>query len=184
MNTDEAKKQLEENLPYFTGTESYTNLRYPWLRSRFLLTDGTKYLAETAQAFWLMDAIASHQANRKVASEPFQVWRLFVDLGDGKSHEINANDFPKIAALVREWETRLTAAQARKALPLFSVGKAMTPAVNGETPKALIICDDGKGNILCHQEVPYTDFPLAEITLYAEQSDYLGGRVVMLTSEY
>src|SRR5512136_632426 len=68
--------ELEANLRHFTGTESYTNLRYAWLRSRFLLTDGAKYLAETAKAFWLMDAIASYQMNKQVAAEPFQVWKL------------------------------------------------------------------------------------------------------------
>lgn len=70
--------ELEADLPHFYGTESYTNLTYPWLRKRFMLTDGTKYLAEKAKAFWLMEAIASHQINKKVAREPFQVWELVV----------------------------------------------------------------------------------------------------------
>lgn len=70
--------ELEADLPHFYGTESYTNLSYPWLRKRFMLTDGTKYLAEKAKAFWLMEAIASHQINKKVAREPFQVWELVV----------------------------------------------------------------------------------------------------------
>lgn len=124
--------ELDANLPHFTGTEGYTNLSYPWLRSRFLLTDGAKYLAETAKAFWLMDAIASHQTNSQVAAEPFQVWEL---------------------------------------------------AVN-EQKQAILTCTDGNEKVLVRQEIPYSDFPLAEITLYAEQSDYLAGRVVMLTSEY
>ncbi len=130
--TTTLKDQIEANLPHFTGTESYTNLRYPWLKSRFLLTDGTKYLAETAGAFWLMDAIASHQASKKVATEPFQVWKLTVN----------------------------------------------------EKQQAILVCTDGNEHILAQQEIPYSSFPLSEITLYAEQSDYLGGRVVMLTSEY
>ena len=123
---------METNLPHFTGTESYTNLRYPWLRSRFLLTDGAKYLAETAQAFWLMDAIASHQTNTKVAAAPFQVWNLTVN----------------------------------------------------EQKQAALVCTDGNEIVLVRQEIPLTDFPLSAITLYAEQSDYLTGRVVMLTSGY
>ena len=129
---EQLASELETNLPHFTGTEGYINLRYPWLRSRFLLTDGTKYLADTAKAFWLMDAIASHQANKKVAAETFQVWKLVVD----------------------------------------------------EKRQAVLTCTDGNENILAHQEIPFTDFPLEEITLYAELSDYLAGRVVMLTSEY
>ena len=130
--TTTLKDQLEANLPHFTGTESYTNLRYPWLKSRFLLTEGAKYLAETAKAFWLMDAIASHQATKKVAAEPFQVWKLVVN----------------------------------------------------EKQQATLTCTDGNEHILVQQEIPFTSFPLSEISLYAEQSDYLAGRVVMLTSEY
>jgi hypothetical protein len=42
-------------LAQFTGTE-----RYYRLNRKCLLTDGTKYLADTAGAFWLMDAAASY----------------------------------------------------------------------------------------------------------------------------
>ena len=130
MHTQQTEMATE--LAHFTGTESYTNLRYPWLRTKFLLTDGTKYLAETAKAFWLMDAIASHQTNRQIAAEPFQVWELTVN----------------------------------------------------DKREAVLTCSDGNKAILVRQDIPATDFPLEKITLYVEQSDYLGGRVVMLTSEY
>lgn len=43
------------DLAQFTGTE-----RYYRLNRLCLLTDGTKYLAEGAGAFWLMDAAASY----------------------------------------------------------------------------------------------------------------------------
>ena len=124
--------ELEADLPHFTGTESYTNLRYPWLRKNFLLTDGAKYLAEKAKAFWLMDAIASHQINKRVAGEPFQVWELVVSADC----------------------------------------------------KAVLTCTDGDEHILVRQEIPYTDFSLDQISLYAAQDDGLGGLVIMLTSEY
>lgn len=42
-------------LSQFTGTE-----RYYRISRRHLLTDGTKYLAEQASCFWMMDAIFSH----------------------------------------------------------------------------------------------------------------------------
>ena len=42
-------------LSHFTGTE-----RYYRISRRHLLTNGTKYLAEEAECFWMMDAIASH----------------------------------------------------------------------------------------------------------------------------
>lgn len=79
-----------------------------------------------------MDAIASHQTNRQVAAEPFQVWKLIVN----------------------------------------------------EKQQATLTCTDGNETLLVKQEISYSDFPLSEITLYAEQSDYLAGRVMMLTSEY
>ena len=98
---------LEMELAHFTGTEGYTNLRYPWLRKRFLLTDGTKHLAEKAKAYWLMDAIASHQINKQVVAEEFQFWMLTVNdkqaavltCTDGNNkelvrQEISYTDFP------------------------------------------------------------------------------------------
>ena len=42
-------------LSLFTGTEHYYRIN-----RKCLLTDGTKYLAEGAGAFWLMDAAASY----------------------------------------------------------------------------------------------------------------------------
>ncbi len=42
-------------LTHFTGTEKYYRIS-----RRHLLTDGTKYVAEAAGAFWMMDAVASH----------------------------------------------------------------------------------------------------------------------------
>ena len=127
------RQTLATDLAHFTGTDTYTNINYPWLRgAKFLLTDGSQYLAEQAKAFWLMDAIASHQINKNVAAEPFQVWTLTVN----------------------------------------------------EKHQAVLTCSDGSKTELVRQEIPWTDFPLESITLYAAQDEYLGGRVVMLTSEY
>jgi hypothetical protein len=47
----------QTSLRQFTGTELYYRIS-----KRLLLTDGTKYLAEQAQCFWMMDAISSHLA--------------------------------------------------------------------------------------------------------------------------
>ena len=46
---------LISELSQFIGTENFYRIT-----PRHLLTDGTKYLAEKAQSFWLMDAVASH----------------------------------------------------------------------------------------------------------------------------
>jgi len=48
-------KNLQSELSQFIGTEKYYRIT-----QRHLLTDGTKYLAERAECFWLMTAIASH----------------------------------------------------------------------------------------------------------------------------
>ena len=49
-------KQFDSHqLGQFTGTSKYYKIS-----RRHLLTDGTRYLAEQAACFWLMDAIASH----------------------------------------------------------------------------------------------------------------------------
>lgn len=51
MNSNE----LTSNLSQFIGTENFHRIT-----QRHILTDGTKYLAEHAQCFWLMTAVASH----------------------------------------------------------------------------------------------------------------------------
>jgi hypothetical protein len=43
------------DLTHFTGTE-----RYHRLNRKCLITDGAKYLADAAEAFWLLDAAASY----------------------------------------------------------------------------------------------------------------------------
>ncbi len=48
-------QNFQSELSQFIGTEKFYRIT-----SRHLLTDGTKYLAEQAKCFWLMDAIASH----------------------------------------------------------------------------------------------------------------------------
>lgn len=53
----------------YGGTEQYYN---HWTKS-IKFTDGVKNLAESAECYWLIDAIASYR--RK---EHFQVWKLIV----------------------------------------------------------------------------------------------------------
>lgn len=186
LPTASHEDDLEHELHKFSGSESYTNLRYPWLRDkRFLLTDGANYLAQKAKAFWLMDAIASHQTNKKVASEGFQGWRLFV--WKGEQHQVRSK---KVAELVTEWEKRKAYQVACNNAGANISGAALNalmsklPESAREAGDALLVCDDGNGNVLATQEIPYTDFPLSEITLYVQENEYLGGLVVMLPSEY
>jgi len=110
-------------LKQFTGTEKYYRIS-----KRHLLTDGTKYLAEHASCFWMMDAIASHLM------------------------EIGTDDWFVIV------KTTVTDA------------------------KALMVYEDGNGHEHARQEIPYTDLPLDDVTLYAcWDSEHW---VIMLPTEY
>ena len=87
-------------LASFTGTSRY----YQFSR-RHLMTDGTKYLADTAGAYWLIDAAASHLDEIGTAD-----WFVLIKLqvansravmiyedGNGHEHarqEIEYTDFP------------------------------------------------------------------------------------------
>ncbi len=114
---------LALELAHFHCTEQY----YRHFLQRFVYTDGVRYLAQNAQAYWLLDLIASYQPYEKVKKEEFQVWTLKVNL---------------------------------------------------ENYSAVATCDDGNDNIIVTQDIPFTDFPLTEITLY------LTDGVLLLPSEY
>ncbi|MEI6835157.1 MAG: DUF6876 family protein [bacterium] len=110
-------------LSHFTGTE-----RYYRISRRHLLTDGTKYLAEEAECFWMMDAIASHL------------------------NEIGTDD----------WfvQVRMT--------------------VNDN--RAAMIYENGNDEEHDRQEIPFTDFPMPAVSLYACWDGVHW--VIMLPGEY
>ena len=51
-------------------------------------------------------------------------------------------------------------------------------AVNLDKHKAVLTCDDGNGNIVFSKRIPFTDFPLEEISLY------FCNNTILLPSEY
>jgi hypothetical protein len=71
-------KSLDPNiLSQFTGSENWYR---HGLARRILFTDGAKYVADAAGAYWLLDEIALAQRfDKKVAAEEFQVWKLNVN---------------------------------------------------------------------------------------------------------
>lgn len=71
MTTAQKVNAVRDHIAHTTGTENYYQ---DMLGIKH--TDGAQMIAETCGAFWLLDLIASHQANAKVRREPFQVWRL------------------------------------------------------------------------------------------------------------
>lgn len=66
------------DLAQFTGTENY----YKHFLGKFVYTDGVKFLAEKAGAYWLLDLIFSCQTDKKIAKEKFQCWKLEIS-GEG-----------------------------------------------------------------------------------------------------
>ena len=64
-----------EDLKQFTGSEQfYRN----GLSRNHIYTEGVQFLAQRAQAYWLLDKIALHGSS-KIARERFQVWKLTVN---------------------------------------------------------------------------------------------------------
>lgn len=93
------------DLNQFTGTENW--YRHA-LNRKVLFTDGVKYVADEAGAYWLIDEIALAQRyDANVKAEEFQVWKLAVrpnktarlSCEDGNfnavfSKELTFTDFP------------------------------------------------------------------------------------------
>lgn len=72
-------EKLKTELRQFTGTEQYY---FNPMFKRFKYTDGVKYLAETAGAYWLLDYIFSSQPHKNLKDQPFQVWKIKVNEDD------------------------------------------------------------------------------------------------------
>lgn len=73
MVANEVIADIREYEANCNGTDEYYK---HWL-GRFVYTDGVKYVAEKAGAYWLIDAIASHQTARVArACDGFQCWSL------------------------------------------------------------------------------------------------------------
>jgi len=87
-------EELQKGLQQFTGTEQY--FKHPFGLN---YTDGIYYLSRNTNAYWLVDAIASHQQklrqNQRLAE--FQLWLFVV----GNAHEFIK---PKLAAVLTCWE--------------------------------------------------------------------------------
>lgn len=70
MNTDMTPDQLRETLRGFYGTEAYYRTN-PGL----LVTDGVKFLADTAGCYWLLDMVWSYLPRLRKTDDTFFVVR-------------------------------------------------------------------------------------------------------------
>jgi hypothetical protein len=77
----EKQAKIEEYIANTHGTQDLH--KQAFTGGRFVYTDGLEFIAETAGAYWLIDAIASHAAKRRLMADPmlrdFQIWVLKVN---------------------------------------------------------------------------------------------------------
>ena len=64
--------KISEALAGCTGSENWFRCA---VSQSLLYTDGISLLARLAEAYWMIDLVASHQT-KKVRQEPFQLWSL------------------------------------------------------------------------------------------------------------
>jgi hypothetical protein len=78
-------KNANNNFQDYTGTEN-------WYRhfTGLLFTDGVRAVAETYQAYWLIDLVFSHQLSPAVKAEEFQKWVL--SRKNGNAFEATCDD--------------------------------------------------------------------------------------------
>ncbi len=77
---NDSKPLTLPHLAQFTGSEHW--YRHALVRD-VLYTDGARYVAETAGAYWLLDEIALAQKFvTAVRGEEFQLWKLTVSADD------------------------------------------------------------------------------------------------------
>jgi hypothetical protein len=67
------------------------------INRKVVFTDGVKYLADQAGAYWLLDEIAHvRSGDKRVTGESFQVWQLMRNPGhDGQDSELKADSIPE-----------------------------------------------------------------------------------------
>jgi hypothetical protein len=78
-------EQIKAELDQFTGTEQYYKNSFG-----IVYTDGVKFLVDECHCYWLIDAVASWQLDKRVRQEEFQVFKLIVN--DDKTATLNIED--------------------------------------------------------------------------------------------
>ena len=96
--THDIKAELESGLAMHTGSTRW--FRH-WSR-RLVYTEGVRYLAEKASAYWLVDLFASWCPHPSLRNEEFVLWKLTVKpdrtataiADDGNGRELARQDIP------------------------------------------------------------------------------------------
>jgi len=113
MNTETKKQQVikrKELIEAMSQCYGSINIYKHWTGLGY--TDGIHATAEIANAYWLLDIIASYQVKSCVRREEFQVWSLTVDTDegtgrivctDGNSKELASQVIHYTDFLLEEW---------------------------------------------------------------------------------
>jgi hypothetical protein len=81
--------QLLAQLAEYRGSvEFYYNPLFPL----YQYTEGIKFLAEKAEAYWFLDFIFSHQLNPEIRQEVFQTWNIKVEDSKGTVQVEDGNE--------------------------------------------------------------------------------------------
>ena len=114
---------LELSLAHFHGTSQWYRVGLPPI----LITDGVKYLADKAGAYWLCDVVASWQIEQAVRKHEFQVWRIRVS--DDRSCVVDAwSDEPDDSERITRQEIPYTDFPLPEFKLWYSGGALMLPS--------------------------------------------------------
>lgn len=98
-----SREELLTQLAWFTGS---TQLYHLPLFKAYKYTDGVRFLAQNADAYWLLEYVFTNQILPVLKNQPFQVWKIKVvdasatiTVEDGndkvlKNFKIPFTDFP------------------------------------------------------------------------------------------
>jgi hypothetical protein len=80
------KQEILHSLTHFYGSETFTKF------GNSILTEGVRYLTDSADCFWLLDIINSIQTLPRVKAEYFQTFKLTVKNNKAKVLVTDGND--------------------------------------------------------------------------------------------
>lgn len=148
--------EMRRMLGHFTGTENYYRHRALGVRKPVMLTDGAHYVFECGE----LGVLTAYWLLDVITSWQGELTKSRRDI----SFQVWKLEVPGMREVEEAWRQDLPAPEGRS----MNRGK--------------VTCENGNGRVLAEQEIPLTDFPLSEITLYV--TDEPDQYVVLLPSEW
>jgi hypothetical protein len=91
--------EIRSGIGQFTGSQKFTRHL-----CGTILTEGAVWLADSAQAWWMMDMVASYQTEAKVKREQMQVYKFTINLESGQA-EVEISDGNKKVLATQKFTT-------------------------------------------------------------------------------